>query len=250
MPKLAAKKWRWLTELHESWHEFTSLVLEEETGISDRRTHPICASSGLKGLVNGPSLFPACEGKLYANLWALICAVAGHTVAWFFIFLQAPSPLHHLLPRLFRCRASGNSHLFVDPPNYPVDHEMSSFYHSEMQMTGAIIISHPVIISYAFWKGRKCVVLSLIQYCLLLERTMTSNTNAWKGLAAKTHIVLSSSSLILQGISFCYYWLLATLCMFHSFPLFWAVPYDEFHISLWFYLHKTSMTFLSDSPSP
>lgn len=145
----------------------------EETDISDRRGPPDSASCGLKGQLNDPSLSTACEGKQYANLLALMCAVVGLYEGLIFTFLQTPSSLHHSVPRPSKCRASGNSHLFVGPLNHPADHEMSSFHHSGMQMTGATIISHPVIISYAFWKGRKCIVVSVSQYCLPLERTMT-----------------------------------------------------------------------------
>lgn len=132
-------------------------------------------------------VFPACERKKYANLFELMCAVAGHYRCSIWTFLQTPSSLCHSVPRPSKRRASGNSHLFAGPPNHAAVHEMSSFHHSEMQMNGATIISHPVIISYAFWKGRKCVVLSLSQHCLSLDKRMTYNTNAWKGSAAQTH---------------------------------------------------------------
>lgn len=145
----------------------------------------------------------------------------GITETWFLHFSKPPpTSLHHRVSWL--SWASGNSHLFVGPPNHPVDHEMSSFHHSEMQMTSATIISHPVIISYAFWKGRKCVLSVTSSYCLSLERTTTSNIKAWKGSGASTHIVLSSFSLALQGFSFHYQTscVMATLHLFPLFPIF------------------------------
>lgn len=171
--KRSRSKWPWLIELQESCHEFTDLSLVQEVETDRRAPSNLCLLWAL-GSGNNPSPFTACEGKQYANLLALMCTVARHYWGLIFTFLQTSSSLRHSVPWPSKPRASGNSHLFVGPPNHPVDHEMSSFHHSEMQMTDATIISHPVIISYAFWKGRKCVALSLSLYCLLLQRMMTS----------------------------------------------------------------------------
>lgn len=77
---------------------------------------PISAPSGLQGSGNHPSLFTACEGKQYANLLALMCAVARALLRLHFhispkSFMSVPRPSKH--------QASGNSHLFVGPPEPP-----------------------------------------------------------------------------------------------------------------------------------
>lgn len=165
-----------------------------------------------------------------------MCTVARHYWGLIFTFLQTPSSLRHSVPWPSKHRASGNSHLFVGPPNHPVDHEMSSFHHSEMQMTDATIISHPVIISYAFWKGRKCVVLSLSLYCLLFQRMMTS-TQMHEKVRQHKHILYSVLPRWLYKdfhfviIGTC---IMATLHLFHSFPLFYCKP---FHVISSFLCH-------------
>lgn len=60
----------------------------------------------------------------------------------------------------------------------PADHEMSSLHYGVMQMTDAAIISHPVIISYGFCKGRKSFVQSVSQFCPMTNETITCGTKA------------------------------------------------------------------------
>lgn len=70
---------------------------------------------------------------------------------------------------------------------------MSSFYCGMMQMTDAAIISHTVIISYRFCKGRKRFVLSVRQFCPLTNETITCRTKAWNGSTAQTRLALHLS---------------------------------------------------------
>lgn len=74
---------------------------------------PISASSGLTGSGNDPSLFTACEGKQYANLLVLMCAMARHYWSLIFTLLQTQCPDHP------NAVASGNSYLFVSHPPPP-----------------------------------------------------------------------------------------------------------------------------------
>lgn len=186
MLKVAGQKWPWLIELQESWHEFTHLssVQEVETDTTDRTAPPVSAPSGLKGSVNVPSIFTACERKQYANLLAVMSAAAGHYRALIFTFLQTRSSLRHTVPRPSKRWASGNSHLFAGPPNHPADHEMSSFHHSEMQMTGATITLHPCHNQLCILKREETRCSVTLSALSPPERKITSNTNAWKGLAA------------------------------------------------------------------
>lgn len=97
------------------WAQSRRLRLTSVTG----ELPPISASSGLKGSGNDPSLFSACEGKQYANLWGLMCAVAGHSWGLTFTFLQTPSSLGGSVLRPSKLRASGNFSLICGPPEPP-----------------------------------------------------------------------------------------------------------------------------------
>lgn len=159
-----------LTTLQESWHEFTYLssVQQVETDISNRRT-PSISASRLKGYGNNPSLFTAFEGEQYANLLALMCAVTGYYWGLIFTFLQIP----HLCTT--RCSNYPNG-----PPNHSA--AISSQWNENYWCYNNITPCHNHL--HAYWKGKKCVVLSLSQYCLPLESMMTSSTKSWKDLAA------------------------------------------------------------------
>lgn len=63
--------------------------------------------------------FFACEGKQYANLLGLMCAVAGHSWGLTFTFLQTPSSLGGSVLRPSKLRASGNFSLICGPPEPP-----------------------------------------------------------------------------------------------------------------------------------
>lgn len=165
--KSSSSKWPWHIELQECWHGFTdvSSVQEVETDISDSRAPSNLCLLWAKRLLEIVHLFlTACEGKQYANKLVLNVRCGQALLRLEFNILQTPSSLQRPMPPTIQ--TLGKWHFLLNvfvgprppPPNHPADHEMSSFHHSEMQMTGATIISHSVIISYAFREGKKCVV--------------------------------------------------------------------------------------------
>lgn len=148
--KSSCSKWPWRIALRESWLGLPMWAQSGRLGLTS-------VSSELKGLGNDPSLSTACEGEQYTDLFALMCAVAALLKPNFHI-----SPTPSRLSAGIQTPAKWQFSLICarTSRNRPADHEMSSFHHSEMQMTGATIISQSVIIRNAFWKERRCVVLS------------------------------------------------------------------------------------------
>ncbi len=67
------------------------------------------------------------------------------------------------------------------------------------------------------WKGRKCIVLSLSQYCLLLQRMMTSTQMHEKVQQHKHILYWVHLHWIYKDFHFAI--VMATLYLFHSFPL-------------------------------
>lgn len=155
-----------------------SLGREAETDISDRG---VFSSRGMKAPGYDASLFTARDGKQYANLWALIWAMAGLIFTFFFSPMSSISGALAILT-LGKWQFSLICEGPPEPSSRPWNEFISPQWDANDWCYNNITPCHNHL---CILKGEEmccfCHFLSLVSP---LERTMTSNTNPWKGSGA------------------------------------------------------------------